>query len=227
MSPVRRPLTHVVALLLVAGMTAPLASQALPADSSPGTCGPREAGVKCGPGNDRVTAGGTGTGKVPHNDGAGRKWPPISGFLWHVLDSKDRTKIGGPKADELLGHHGSERLSGGGGDDIIWGDWDPKGNTTKQRDTLIGGKGNDWIYPSHGRTVVRGGPGKDYVWAYYGKGTIDCGPGKDTARVRTNGAFKLRNCEKVRHFCAHGENAKGQCLSPSGKAVRRARRQSR
>ena len=57
---------------------------------------------------------------------------------------------------------------------------------------LDGGPGNDWLYPSHGTSVVKGGPGIDYVWAYYGKGTIDCGPGIDTARIRTNGAFKTQ-----------------------------------
>ena len=49
-------------------------------------------------------------------------------------------------------------------------------------------------------------------------------PGIDTARIRTNGAFKTKGCEKIRHFCAHGENAKGQCLSPTGKPVPAARR---
>ena len=74
------------------------------------------------------------------------------------------------------------------------------------------------------RAVVKGGPGIDYVWAYYGKGTIDCGPGIDTARIRTNGAFKTKGCERIRHFCAHGENKQGQCLSPTGKPVPAARR---
>jgi hypothetical protein len=62
------------------------------------------------------------------------------------------------------------------------------------------------------------------VWAYYGKGTIDCGPGIDTARIRTNGAFHTRNCERIRHFCSNGENAQGTCLSPTGKPVSAARR---
>jgi hypothetical protein len=29
---------------------------------------------------------------------------------------------------------------------------------------------------------------------------------------------------RIRHFCSHGENARGQCLSPSGKPVTAARR---
>ena len=133
-------------------------------------------------------------------------------------------KDGGPLNDELLGHHGSDRLAGGAGHDIIWGDWDPVANSSSQRDVLDGGPGNDWLYPSHGRSIVKGGSGADYVWAYYGTGTIDCGPGRDTVRVRTNGAFKLSNCEVVRHFCSNGSDADGNCLSPSGRPVAVSRR---
>lgn len=192
---------------------------AVEAQSNADLCEPREPGLNCGPGNNRRRAGGAGTGKVPHNDGAGRSWPGVSGILWHVLDDKGRTKAGGPRNDELLGHHGSDVLSGQGGHDIIWGDWDPKGNTPRQRDVIYGGAGNDWLYPSHGRSRVYGGPGADYVWAFYGKGAIDCGPGIDTARIRTTGAFRTKNCERIRHFCAHGEDRRGNCLSPSGKPV--------
>jgi Ca2+-binding RTX toxin-like protein len=193
------------------------------ADAQPGV-------VNCGPGNNRRPGGGG--DKVPHHDGlnskqpATRKWPSLSGILWQVVEDSrtPRTKAGGPLNDELLGHHGTDKLSGKGGHDIIWGDWDPLRNNTLQRDILDGGPGNDWLYPSHGRSIVKGGTGIDYVWAYYGKGTIDCGPGIDTARIRTNGAFKTKSCERIRHFCAHGENRKGQCLSPTGKPVSAARR---
>jgi hypothetical protein len=156
-------------------------------------CAPRASGVQCGPGNGRRTSGGG--DKVSH---AG--WPAVTGILWKVLDSTGHKKVGGPANDELLGHHGSDRLFGGKGNDILWGDWDPANNNTHQKDLLDGGPGNDWLYPSHGPSVVRGGPGKDYVWAFYGRGTIDCGPGQDTARVRLNGAWKVRNCERVLHF---------------------------
>lgn len=101
---------------------------------------------------------------------------------------------------ELLGHHGSDRIVGGDGDDILWGDWDPSGNDARQRDVLRGGAGDDFIYPSHGSTTVDAGAGRDFVWAYYGHGTIDCGPGRDTARVRMNGAFTLKRCEKILHW---------------------------
>jgi hypothetical protein len=174
-------------------------------------CEPRQPNVNCAPGGGRRTAGGG--DKVPHNG-----WPRVTGILWKVLDSSGRKKVGGPDNDELLGHHGSDRLSGAAGNDILWGDWDPKANNGRQRDVLDGGPGNDWLYPSHGRGVVRGGPGRDYVWAYYGSGTIDCGPGgKDTARVRLHTRWKVRNCERIVHFCGHGSDGHGGCLKPGEK----------
>lgn len=188
--------------------------------------------INCGPGRDRQAEGGG--DKVPHHNGlnskkgqrATRVWPKLSGILWQVVEPSrtPRSKTGGPRNDELLGHHGSDTLRGGRGHDILWGDWDPRNNNTVQRDVLVGGAGNDWLYPSHGTTVVEAGPGSDYVWAYYGKGSIDCGPGDDTARIRTNGAFRTRGCEHIKHFCQHGENAQGLCLSPTGKPVRASRR---
>jgi hypothetical protein len=182
----------------------------------PSLCGIVPVGVQCGAGNGRRTAGGG--EKVSH---AG--WPAVSGILWKVLDSGGRTKAGGTANDELLGHHGSDVLRGGAGDDILWGDWDPKGNTTRQRDVLDGGAGNDWIYPSHGSTRVRAGSGDDHVWAFYGHGTIDCGPGRDVARVRLSGAFRLRRCEVVRHFCAYGSDGHGGCRQPGAAASARSR----
>ena len=178
--------------------------------STPNLCAPSQPGVQCGPGNGRKTSGGG--DKVPHNG-----WPAVTGILWKVLDSSGRKKVGGAANDELLGHHGSDRLFGGAGHDILWGDWDPANNNTHQKDVLDGGPGNDWLYPSHGSTVVKGGAGKDYVWAYYGRGTIDCGPGQDTARVKLNGPWKLRNCERVLHFCAFGSDGHGGCLKPGEK----------
>jgi Ca2+-binding RTX toxin-like protein len=146
----------------------------------------------------------------------------VTGILWKVLDSRDRSKAGGPDNDELLGHHGSERLEGLGGRDILWGDWDPRNNNGRQRDVLIGGEGDDFIYPSHGVTTVRGGPGRDYVWAYYGRGVIDCGPGRDRARVRLETRFRVRNCEVIGHFCAYGNDGRGGCLKPGEKRARRS-----
>ena len=227
-----RTLLTGLALALAVALAAPGGGLA---QSNAELCEPPEPGVNCGPGNNRQPPGGG--DKVPHHNGLNsrkgqrptRVWPKISGILWQVVDPsrdplKKRTKLGGPLNDELLGRHGTDTLLGGRGHDILWGDWDPVANNTRQRDVLSGGPGNDWLYPSHGRSIVRGGTGVDYVWAYYGKGTIDCGPGIDMARIRTNGAFRTRNCEQIRHVCAHGESKDGHCLSPTGKPVPSARR---
>ena len=174
--------TFFAALGLVAlvALGVPLTGLAATDDgAAPGECGSREAAVNCGPGNDRRTGGGG--DKAPHDDGAGRRWPKISGILWQVLD-----------------------------------------NTTRQRDHLSGGSGNDWLYPSHGRNTVLGGPGSDYVYAYYGHGLIDCGPGRDTARVRIGtGQYRVRNCEVIRHFCAFGDKPGGGCYKPGENAAAR------
>ncbi|MGZ8634355.1 MAG: calcium-binding protein, partial [Solirubrobacteraceae bacterium] len=188
-----------------------------PGGATVNLCAPRQAGVQCGPGNGRQTSGGG--DKVPH-----KGWPAVTGILWKVLDNGGHKKVGGPDNDELLGHHGSDRLFGGEGKDILWGDWDPSNNNTRQKDLLDGGPGNDWIYPSHGSTVVKGGPGKDYVWAYYGRGTIDCGSGNDTARVKLNGPWTVRNCERILHFCAFGSDGHGGCLTPGEKKATATRR---
>jgi Ca2+-binding RTX toxin-like protein len=196
-------------LVAVAALAALAVAPASPAASrrAGGPCAAMDGSIQCGPGNNRRTFGGG--EKVPHTG-----WPAISGVLGKVLDGTGRTMTGGSANDELLGHHGSDTISGGAGKDVVWGDWDPQGNTTSQRDVLRGGPGDDFIYPSHGTTRVDAGPGRDSIWAFYGKGTIDCGPGDDTARVRENGAFRTRNCERIRHFCQFGSKPNGDCRKP-------------
>jgi len=174
-------------------------------------CARVPASVTCRPGDGARTPGGG--DKVSH-----KGWPRITGIFWKVSDNIGRRKTGGPANDELLGHHGSDRLEGGPGRDVIWGDWDALDNNTWQRDVLIGGLGHDRIYPSHGTTLVKAGRGNDYIWAYYGKGIIDCGRGYDTVRVRLSGAFKLRSCERIGHFCGFGADGHGGCRKP-GSAI--------
>jgi Ca2+-binding RTX toxin-like protein len=203
MNQVRR-LAPVLLALVLAGALAAVAVAQSPGDP----CAAMDPSVQCGPGNGRQTVGGG--EKVSH---AG--WPRITGVFAKVNDSSGRRMVGGPANDELLGHHGSDTIVGGAGKDVLWGDWDPSGNTTRQRDTLRGGAGDDFIYPSHGTTQVVAGPGNDHIWAFYGKGTIDCGPGSaDVARIRENGAFKTRNCERIQHFCQYGSNPDGSCRKP-------------
>jgi hypothetical protein len=222
MRPVLRRSSAVLTLALAAAIAALAAGAAAPSPSrqAGGPCASMAPSVQCGPGNGRQTVGGG--EKVPHTG-----WPRITGVLAKVLDSSGRKLVGGPDNDELLGHHGSDTIAGGDGKDVLWGDWDPAGNTTRQRDVLRGGPGDDFIYPSHGTTRVDAGPGNDFIWAFFGKGTIDCGAGtRDAARVRENGAFKLKNCERIRHFCQFGSKPNGDCKKPGerlGLAARTAR----
>ena len=102
-----------------------------------------------------------------------------------MLDSRDHERTGTEDNDELLGHHGDDKVVGLDGKDVLWGDWELAGNGTKQSDVLRGGNGNDFLYPSHGKNLMYGGPGNDRIIAYYGHGLIDCGPGTgDYAQTR-------------------------------------------
>src|SRR5688500_819268 len=92
-------------------------------------CEPRKAGEQCGEGQGRQARGGG--EKVSH-----KGWPKINGILWQVRDTGDHERTGTEDNGELLGHHGDEKLNGGPGKDVLWGDWDPKNNTTKQSDVL-------------------------------------------------------------------------------------------
>jgi Ca2+-binding RTX toxin-like protein len=206
-----KPVRRLLPLLLILGSTAALGAVAASATAQSGAGGPcaaMDSSVQCGPGNGRQTVGGG--EKVPHTG-----WPRVTGVLAKVLDSSGRKLIGGPDNDELLGHHGSDTISGAAGKDVLWGDWDPSNNNTRQRDVLRGGPGDDFIYPSHGTTRVDAGAGNDFIWAFYGKGTINCGAGTaDVARIRENGAFKTRNCERIQHFCQFGSRPNGDCKKP-------------
>lgn len=184
----------------------------LGADELDSVCAQTLTGDKCQDGAGRRTPGGG--EKVSH-----KGWPAIFGVFWQVTAfSAGREFTGTRLNDELLGHHGSDTIRGGAGHDVIWGDWDPQNNNTRQRDVLDGGPGNDWIYSSHGHNTIRGGAGNDYIWAYYGRGTIDCGPGdNDTARVRLVNDYKIKNCERIVNFCGFGSKPGGGCYKPGEK----------
>jgi Ca2+-binding RTX toxin-like protein len=205
-----RRLFPLLLTVVVATAIGAASATALPrAQAEPGgPCANMDSSIQCGSGNGRQTVGGG--EKVPHTG-----WPRITGVLAKVLDSGGHTLVGGPDNDELLGHHGSDTISGDDGKDVLWGDWDPSNNNTRQRDVLRGGPGDDYIYPSHGTTRVDAGAGNDHIWAFYGKGTINCGAGRaDVARIRENGAFKTRNCERLQHFCQFGSKPNGDCKQP-------------
>jgi hypothetical protein len=127
------------------------------------------------------------------------EWPTIDGKFKKATGGRGKRHIGGPRNDELLGHHGSDTLSGRDGSDVLWGDHDPAGQPASQHDLILGGTGSDFIYGSHGYNAIKGGAGNDAISVHYGRGVVDCGPGRDiyhVARSRKRG-YRFRNCEKV------------------------------
>jgi Ca2+-binding RTX toxin-like protein len=126
-------------------------------------------------------------------------WPHIESLQMDKPQSPRARLIGSASNDELLGGHGSNVISGRGGDDVLWGDFNPSGQPASQVDRISGGRGHDFIYGSHGRNVISGGPGNDKIRVHYGRGVVDCGPGFDlyhVARSRRD-RYRFVNCEKV------------------------------
>jgi Ca2+-binding RTX toxin-like protein len=141
-----------------------------------------------------------------------KEWPRIDG-RHRQAHGGSKSYVGTAKNDELLGHHGSDTLSGRDGSDVLWGDWDPKGQSEGQHDTIFGGDGSDFIYGSHGTNTIYAGAGNDVVSVHYGRGLVDCGPGRDiyhVARSRKK-LYRFRHCEKVDY---RPEKVRGGGLKP-------------
>jgi Ca2+-binding RTX toxin-like protein len=139
-------------------------------------------------------------------------WPTVDG-VFKKAGAGRVSYTGTSRADELLGHHGSDTLRGRAGKDILWGDWDPKGQPTTQHDVIYGGDDTDFIYGSHGRNTIYAGRGNDVISVHYGRGLVDCGPGRDiyhVARTRRKG-YRFRNCEKVEY---RPESVRGGPMKP-------------
>lgn len=128
-------------------------------------------------------------------------WPTITGRQWINHGDAHRAVVGTRRSDKLLGGHGSDTLRGGGGSDVLWGDHKPGGQPEWQLDRLFGGRGDDFIYASHGRNVIHAGPGQDMVKAHFGRGSIDCGSGRDVLFIsrRAMRRYRIRNCEVISH----------------------------
>jgi hypothetical protein len=120
---------------------------------------------------------------------AGRFEPSGTGFV--ITDR--------PGHSRLLGGHGDDTISASPWGDVIWGDYKPTGNRTRQSDRLSGGAGPDFIYPSHGRNVIDAGAGTDSIHGHFGHGRVDCGPGRDILYI--HGGHRQRwkhvNCEVI------------------------------
>jgi Ca2+-binding RTX toxin-like protein len=132
-------------------------------------------------------------------------WPRINGELWINSDDLDISHTGTRKNDELLGGHGADRIHGGRGKDVIWGDHKATGNTTRQRDFVRAGAGDDWVYASHGHNTIHGGAGDDTIRVWFGRGVVDCGPGNDDILYVSHASgpnVKRRNCETLSHKSA-------------------------
>jgi hypothetical protein len=140
-------------------------------------------------------------------------WPTIRGVI-KKANFSSTTFHGTRRSDELLGHHGSDRLFGRGRSDVLWGDWQGGASQpTSQRDRIYGGRGGDFIYGSHGRNVIFGGAGNDAISVHFGRGFVDCGPGRDiyhVAKSRKRG-YRFRNCEKADY---RSEAQRGGGLKP-------------
>ncbi len=142
------------------------------------------------------------------------QWPRIDIENVQRSDKEGTTRLSGSEVnDELMGHHTSDVLQGFGGSDVLWGDFDPVGQPPSQVDRIYGGTGEDFIYGSHGRNIIRGGPGNDAISVHYGRGVVNCGPGRDiyhVARSRRKN-YRFRNCEKVDY---RPEKVRGGGLKP-------------
>ena len=137
---------------------------------------------------------GLASGKASH-----KGWPRIDGHLkMHSSDRSGRMR-GSGRSDELLGGHGNDVILGRGSADVIWGDYKPCCQPGHQSDVLIGGRGRDHIYASHGHNQIHGGSARDLIHAHFGRGAINCGSGRDKVYIshRSRPGYRLRHCEKL------------------------------
>ena len=137
-------------------------------------------------------------------------WPTIHGRIVKANHSSSSTFHGTRRSDELLGHHGSDKLFGLGHADVLWGDWQGGADQpTNQRDRMYGGGGNDFIYGSHGRNVIFGGAGNDAISVHFGRGFVDCGPGRDIYHVAKSRRKGYGSATARRSTTAASPNAAG------------------
>jgi Ca2+-binding RTX toxin-like protein len=101
--------------------------------------------------------------------------------------------------NELLGGHGNDTIHAGPAGDVIWGDFRPCCQPTKQVDHLYGGPGDDFMYASHGHNYIYTGGGHDVVHTHFGRGEIHC----DSRNVlvylshRSRPRYGLFGCKRI------------------------------
>jgi Ca2+-binding RTX toxin-like protein len=98
----------------------------------------------------------------------------------------------------LLAGYGNDTIYGGNDGDVIWGDYQPDGQSETQSDYIHAGAGSDWIYSSHGFNEIWTGAGDDHLALVYGHGIVYCnGGGLKTFVMRylpQNRPWKLVGC---------------------------------
>ena len=91
--------------------------------------------------------------------------------------------------DNLRGGAGSDKITGLGGEDVLWGDQnhDALPGARKASDLLDGGAGNDTIYGGRGVNTIFGQDGDDFLQGGGLRSIISGGAGNDKIKV-TSGA---------------------------------------
>jgi hypothetical protein len=147
-----------------------------------------------------VVLGSAGLGGVAAAKTSHAGWPQINGLLKIDHTNAGVTFTGLPdKHNELLGGHGSDTLIAGRIGDVLWGDFNPSGQSTTQTDTIHGGAGKDFIYSSHGKNIITSGGGADQIHAHFGHGTITCASTKPTVFLShaSQKLYKLHGCPHI------------------------------
>lgn len=128
------------------------------------------------------------------------KWPKIDGIFRIAKTPSDVYFVGTAKSDELLGGDGSDTLYGLDQDDVLWADHLPCCQPTTQKDLIVAGRGNDWIYDSHGVNRLDAGEGNDILRVKFAQAgsRVRCGPGRDLVYTSRTVRARVRwyNCER-------------------------------
>ena len=125
--------------------------------------------INLGGGNDTLNITSTSTGLNALSDSA------LSGV--EVISAADATSgvtinlSNQTEGFTIIGSNYTDTITGGHGDDVIYGG----GNN----DVLSGGDGDDLIYRRHGNNTISGGAGNDAIYGGSGNNTISGGDGND------------------------------------------------
>ena len=141
--------------------------------------------------------------------------------------------------DRLLGHHGSDRINGAGGNDVLWADSLPRGDLNAiqaQVDVVYAGAGDDTVYASPGTNTIYGEDGNDYLQGNVGSGLIDGGNGDDTIKLRSGSNYQvaagpgndriiaIMGAGKAIVNCGPGRDVVELSASPAGRKLVKLRR---